>query len=614
MRYYCHGIFILSVLAAVLLGSLAKSPSSTWEDKRTKHSWNAVPTNWESLGRPPLSTTIDLYISLKPQSENALIDVLYNVSTPGHPVYGEHLSKEQVAELVAPHPRTLKLVNSWLKNNGIPSSSVTTQGGNTLMLKAVPVSKANTLLDATYQLYRHVESHETIIRTVGYGLPAALREHVRTVVPTTAFVPSLKHLQIPHNLSGGAESGLVKPALGKPTTMLSNRDDVDYVDPQILRQTYDTVLYIPAMRTGDENMVALVGNVGDYPSQADLTVFMEKYRADAVTASFVVTEVNPGPPDGQPNTEPDARIQYLEAFVFPIAVVDYVTGRGLSGTDDWFMAWLRYLLDQAYIPRTIAGTFSFDEDTLPSEYADEACLLFARLGARGVTFLFASGDHGVGAGDCMNRQGLLQFRPTFPATCPYVTAVGGTAGLSPTGLSPEYGTKSSGGGFSNYFDRRDYQEEVVNAYLEKLGNRNRRLFNPFGRGVPDLSAQAINFKVVVNGNDQYSSGTGTATAVVAGIVALLYDLRILHGDNAMGWLNPWLYGSGSMGFNDITQGSNEGCATEGLGFPALEGWDPVTGFGTPDFAKMQQWQPIGPYYPWGAPHQGKTVRASQVKH
>ncbi|KAF8257855.1 hypothetical protein EI94DRAFT_1756604, partial [Lactarius quietus] len=88
MRNYC--IFVLSILAAVLLGSLAKPPSSSWDDKRTKHSWNALPKNWKSLGHPPLSTTIDLYITLKPRSENALIDVLYNVSTPDHPEHVLH--------------------------------------------------------------------------------------------------------------------------------------------------------------------------------------------------------------------------------------------------------------------------------------------------------------------------------------------------------------------------------------------------------------------------------------------------------------------------------------------------------------------------------------------
>ncbi|KAF8275010.1 peptidase S8/S53 domain-containing protein [Lactarius quietus] len=585
MRYHC--IFILSFLAAFLLGSLGKSPSPGWDDKRTKHSWNAVPMNWERLGRPPLSTTIDLYITLKPHSENALIDALYNVSTPDHPervlhffphpwthIYGEHLSREQVAELVAPHPRALKLVNSWLKHNGIPSSSVMTQGGNTVMLKAVPVSKANTLLDASYQLYRHVESHETIVRTVGYGLPASLHEHVRTVVPTTAFVPSLKHRQIPRNLSGGAESGL-----GEPTTMLSSRDQVEILDPQTLRWVYDTALYVPA-RT-DENVAALVGNFGDFPSKADLTVFMEKYRTDAVTASFFANKVNPGPPASYPITEPDANIQYLEAFVFPTTVVYYVPGRGPSGTGDWFMDWLRDLITLEYLPQTIGAAFGFDEDTLPAEYLDEANLMFAELGARGITFLFASGNDGIGEGNCVASDGYLKFRTVFPASCPFVTAVGGT-----TGVLPESAAKFSGGGFSAHFERPPFQSKAVDGYLKQLGNRNRYFFNPLGRGVPDISAQAFNYKIVVNGIDQYSTGTGPPTAVVAGIVALLNDWRISNNLPTLGFLNPWLYGEGFKSLTDVTLGSNEGCNTKGLGFPALEGWDPVTGIGTPNFNKM----------------------------
>ncbi|KAF8259985.1 subtilisin-like protein [Lactarius quietus] len=595
MRYYC--IFILPVLAAVLLASLANPLPSRWDDKRTKHSWNAVPENWESLGRPPLSTTIDLYITLKPHNENALIDVLYNVSTPGHPeqvlhsfphkgtyIYGEHLSREQVAELVAPHSRTLKLVNAWLKHNGIPSPSVMRQGGNTVMLKAVPVTKASTLLNASYQVYRHVESHETIVRTVSYGLPAALHEHVRTVVPTTAFVPSLKQWQIPHNISGEAAEASVISASGQPTTMLSNRQNIVLVEPDMLRSMYNTAPYRP-IRTR-VNRIGIVGAIGGFPSRPDLEVFMEKYRTDAfpdeLPESFTLELINPGPAaEIQPGRPPDVNIQYLEAIAFPIPVVYYITGRGSSGTGDWFMTCLRYLVALPSLPQTISGSFSFDEDTLPKEYAAEACNLFAQLGSRGVTVLFATGNIGVGAGDCVNSEGLLKFRTSFPATCPYVTAVGGT-----TGFVPESAATFSGGGFSNYFRRPDFQIRAVPRYLDQLGGRNRALYNPFGRGIPDLSAHAVGLKVVVNGIDEYSSDTGTATAVVAGIVALLCDWRLLTQEKPLGWLNPWLYGNGLGTVTDITRGENEGCNVAGLGFPALEGWDPVTGVGTPDFARM----------------------------
>ena len=37
-------------------------------------------------------------------------------------------------------------------------------------------------------------------------------------------------------------------------------------------------------------------------------------------------------------------------------------------------------------------------------------------------------------------------------------------------------------------------------------------------------------------------------------------------------------------FNDITNGTNPGCGTEG--FAARPGWDPVTGLGTPNVAKL----------------------------
>ncbi|KAH9177562.1 hypothetical protein EDB89DRAFT_2064534 [Lactarius sanguifluus] len=57
MRYY-HLISVLSVLAVILLGSLAQPFSPRWDDMRIKHSWNAVPENWESLGNPGTSAHV----------------------------------------------------------------------------------------------------------------------------------------------------------------------------------------------------------------------------------------------------------------------------------------------------------------------------------------------------------------------------------------------------------------------------------------------------------------------------------------------------------------------------------------------------------------------------
>jgi hypothetical protein len=85
---YYNRIFVLSVLAAVPLVGFATPLSPQWDDMRSKHSWSAgVPEDWECSGRPPTNTTIDLYVALTPHRENAMIDALYEVSTPGHPKF-----------------------------------------------------------------------------------------------------------------------------------------------------------------------------------------------------------------------------------------------------------------------------------------------------------------------------------------------------------------------------------------------------------------------------------------------------------------------------------------------------------------------------------------------
>lgn len=70
------------------------------------------------------------------------------------------------------------------------------------------------------------------------------------------------------------------------------------------------------------------------------------------------------------------------------------------------------------------------------------------------------------------------------------------------------------------------------------------------------------------------------------IVALLNDARFAAGKPALGFLNPLVYKLNGQGFTDITSGAATGCDTDG--FPALKGWDPATGFGTPQFKELRK--------------------------
>ncbi len=64
---------------------------------------------------------------------------------------------------------------------------------------------------------------------------------------------------------------------------------------------------------------------------------------------------------------------------------------------------------------------------------------------------------------------------------------------------------------------------------------------------------------------------------------MLNDARIAARKSPMGFLNPFIYENPSV-FTDITSGNNPGCGTPG--FQAASGWDPITGYGTPNYSKM----------------------------
>ncbi len=71
-------------------------------------------------------------------------------------------------------------VSSWLEHYCILSSSIsTTLGGNWLTVSDVSVSRANDILGASYQHYRHVETNGTVLRMISYSLPEALHGYIQ---------------------------------------------------------------------------------------------------------------------------------------------------------------------------------------------------------------------------------------------------------------------------------------------------------------------------------------------------------------------------------------------------------------------------------------------------
>ena len=206
-----------------------------------------------------------------------------------------------------------------------------------------------------------------------------------------------------------------------------------------------------------------------------------------------------------------------------------------------------------------------------------------------ITFFSSSGDNG--ATDYRDLQ-ATKLSPTattsFPADDPWVTSVGGTT-LTRVGSTTQEkvwneNQGASGGGFSVLFPEPSYQKTLPSSMQSQLNNR---------RGVPDVAGDAdpsTGLACYENGQWFLAGGTSASAPLWAGMMALADQMA----GHALGFINTALYklslssSSYAQDFHDITTGDNN-VNYKGVnvtGYPAVQGWDPVTGLGTPNAEKL----------------------------
>ncbi|HEY3872255.1 MAG TPA: S53 family peptidase [Actinocrinis sp.] len=208
-----------------------------------------------------------------------------------------------------------------------------------------------------------------------------------------------------------------------------------------------------------------------------------------------------------------------------------------------------------------------------------------------VTVVASMGDSGAAASACPPATGAAAVKGVdLPASDPLTLAVGGTS--LQVGTNGAYtgetawntssaagGPAAGGGGFSRLFSRPAYQEAIAG-----IGT---------ARGVPDVAADAdpdtgMALAFSDGGRNDLliaAGGTSVATPLWAAIIALADQDAGRH----LGFVNSALYQIGRstryhQAFHDVTTGDNtvELGAQTIVGYQAAPGWDPVTGWGSPD--------------------------------
>ncbi len=328
----------------------------------------------------------------------------------------------------------------------------------------------------------------------------------------------------------------------------------------------------------DRNVLGILGYRNDYPSPADLREFMTACRTDAVDATYAVKLVNGGGYDpSHPGLEASLDMQYAQAMAYPTRHIFYSTGGGMVIHDnepdagDRWLEWLVYVLSDPNIPQTISDSYSDSEKNLPREYATTLCYLYAELGVRGASVIFASGDFGVGGGNCIasDGSGRVQFIPEFPPSCMCsVLSLLGSGTPSQAQVAHHISTASQVPMSLAWAAR---QAISPRSRLASLGAASRTTFcalptrimlctpsysasaasmmactsgfsattspnlvlscnfhglcSAAGRGYPDISAQALDFFVIRADQDYITSGTSCAAPVRLRLLPLLYVVR-----------------------------------------------------------------------------------------
>jgi subtilase family serine protease len=206
--------------------------------------------------------------------------------------------------------------------------------------------------------------------------------------------------------------------------------------------------------------------------------------------------------------------------------------------------------------------------------------------AHHVTVVASTGDNGAFSAP---YGGTPVKEVSLPASDPLVLAAGGTtltanpltgAYIGETAWNGESASDqsggASGGGFSHRYARPGYQDGVP-----RIGA---------ARGVPDVAGDAdaqsgTPIVVAAGGKARVVSGFGPSASAPlwGGLMALAGQYA--HHD--LGFVNPAIYRiagrpSYRRAFHDITAGNNVTVGSGPAGYHAGPGWDPVTGWGSPD--------------------------------
>lgn len=358
---------------------------------------------------------------------------LMKVSSPNSPQYGQHWTKEQVRDLTS-NPVASRAIISYLNKKGALIDFISVD--EDWITASAPISLWEEVFHTEFHEYHHEDWENKIVRSQQYYLPKQLHEYVSTVLHVTHFPVKvdnpmvIEESPVVTGIAAAEDTDATISPVDEPVRNNGRRLQVKYkatkaqsAYPGLLQEWYGLLGVTGSPQTN----ILLFETNGQAYNPADLNAFQSLYNVPA----FIQPVFNHSGGGGvsatacsslsSKCTQASADVEYTIALSRNVRTSMYY----MNSPD--FLIFLQRIYDKSNqtVPHVISFTGNVAyEDDYDANYKTQFSFLAIKLGLLGCTLIASSGMDGVAGYKARGKVNACGYYPQFPASCPFVTAVG----------------------------------------------------------------------------------------------------------------------------------------------------------------------------------------------
>ena len=331
-----------------------------------------------------------------------LTNILYDISDPDSPNYGQHWSNDEVSGFTS-NPEGRDAVVSYLNSNGASVVSET-RAGEYITARA-PIRVWEKMFDTEFFAFRMTHSDasvENLIRAEHYSVPRELDKHLASVFNTIEMFDQIfKHVQ-----------SIPMAKKGELSTAGSG-----YMTPDAPRSYYNMI-----GTSGSVNSTQTIfASVNQYFSPANLAWFQGWTNSPVIPAAMTF--------GGHVNDSKCLIHSYCAEANLDMQYIMTMSPNSPTTfwySDKWFTDFFIEVANTMKPPKIISISYGTTELYMAAGVYIGFDTEAIKLGIQGTTILVASGDDGVSPYNSRYDRNLCRYEPDYPTTSPYVLGVGGT--------------------------------------------------------------------------------------------------------------------------------------------------------------------------------------------